>query len=163
MDQHRSRYARALVSIQLDFVLTQRTEEAEYSHFALTQTPLTFLRFPGLVSGRYHVSLPAAGTFSVENPGYWAAATRFLDARHHAMRAAFYGALHARALAPPRARTFTDAGMEVRVALREGAYPGFVWFGRQYAVDIAVPEAMRGNGPPMRRCVPFRYLPESRC
>ncbi|KAL0957694.1 hypothetical protein HGRIS_001474 [Hohenbuehelia grisea] len=44
------------------------TEESEYSHFAFTQTSLTFIRFPGMVESKYHLST-LSGVFAIENSG----------------------------------------------------------------------------------------------
>ncbi|EKM54901.1 uncharacterized protein PHACADRAFT_259066 [Phanerochaete carnosa HHB-10118-sp] len=56
--------------------------------------------------------------------------------REHAERRATAAAGEA------RKALFSGGGRESAVVLREGAYEGFVWFTRQYAVDFVVPEEL---------------------
>lgn len=122
-------------------------------------TDLTFLRFPGLVIGQYHLSMPGAGTFSIDNAGYWVHMNRLLEPGNGLMRAALAYALreHARR---PRKALFSGNGEERTVALREGAYDGFVWFPRHYTVDLLIPgELITGDWWQTKKCVPLPSLP----
>ncbi|KIP02588.1 hypothetical protein PHLGIDRAFT_287083 [Phlebiopsis gigantea 11061_1 CR5-6] len=113
-------------------------DEAEWSHWAFTHTDLTFLRFPGLVVGQFHVSVPGAGVFSIDNAGYWTAMNRVTEPGHNRIRAALYWAAQQRARAPRKA-LFSSGGTERHVELRDGAAEGFLWFPQRFAVDVLVP------------------------
>ncbi|KAI0261005.1 hypothetical protein BC834DRAFT_492851 [Gloeopeniophorella convolvens] len=111
-------------------------EEAEYSHFALLQTNLTFLQFDAMVPTRFHLTAGggAGGTYSLFNDGQWEFAA--LGAQTDPAARLLFSDLmdeHARGWAP-RA-TFSDAGHEREVHLRGGESAHFVWFDRKYAVD----------------------------
>lgn len=117
-------------------------DEAEWSHWAFTHTDLTFLRFPGLVAGQYHLSSPNIGTFSIDNGGYWSwAASALTDPSKNLIRAALFYALKERAKAPRKA-LFSSAGEERLVTLRDGEADAFLWFPQQYAVDFFVPQEL---------------------
>ncbi|KAL0958355.1 hypothetical protein HGRIS_000497 [Hohenbuehelia grisea] len=121
------------------------TEESEYSHFALTRTSLTFIRFPGMVESRYHLSSTLSGVFAIENPGYWNSTSSALEPAHVSMRAALSKTLDERRTLP-RQPTFSPEGKEYTVKLYEGQWEHFLWFPQRYAVHVEVDGAQTWEG-----------------
>ncbi|KAF4593083.1 hypothetical protein EYR38_008793 [Pleurotus pulmonarius] len=120
--------------------LTSATEECEYSHWALTQSSLTFLRFPGMVESGFHFSTTNRGVFSIENPGFWDLSLREMAPQNRATRVALGASLQGRKSLPPPFPTFTKGGKENEVILHVGEYTHVLWFPQQYAVNLLVDE-----------------------
>ncbi|KAF7430761.1 hypothetical protein PC9H_006472 [Pleurotus ostreatus] len=120
--------------------LTSATEECEYSHWALTQSSLTFLRFPGMVESGFHFSTTNRGVFSIENPGFWDLSLREMAPENREMRVSLGTSLQGRKSLPPPLPTFTRDGKENEVVLHVGEYTHVLWFPQQYAVNLLVDE-----------------------
>jgi hypothetical protein len=116
-------------------------DEGEWSNWAFAHTDLTFLRFPGLVSGQYHLSLPNVGTFSIENGGYWAAWNWVTESSQGLVRAALLHLMKERAKVPRKA-LFSALGEERTVRLYKGTYDGFLWFPQKYSVHFVAPREL---------------------
>ncbi|KAJ8523019.1 hypothetical protein ONZ45_g500 [Pleurotus djamor] len=124
------------------------TEECEYSHFAFTATNLTFLRFPGIVHSRYHISSISSGVYSIENEELWNSSSTISTissttrpsstAQVDALRAGLLKSLndYATNWTTERQPVTSDVGKEYVLDVQVGTFKWFLWFPQKYAVHI---------------------------
>lgn len=118
-------------------------DEGEYSNHLLAHaTDLTFLRFPAMVSSRYHLNTtPGKGSFGIWSDEAWKTAVgSLLRPSNHLSRAALANAIlsHVQYSPENQGLRLSGQGQQYQVNLREGLYDNHVWFPREIAVDFVV-------------------------
>lgn len=162
---------------------TNLSDEGEYSWHLLTQTNLTFLRFPAMVANHYHLSTTSnpfsssalSSVYGILDDYKWStqAHAHIINPSNRRARATLAQKVHdhksgllsavppthrrrasySRKAIPKLRKTFSDKGKEYEVALRIGAYQGHLWYPQRYAVDF-----VRNSSPAFNPPVSLKYV-----
>ena len=116
------------------------TEEVDYSNFAFYHSNLTFIMFPALVYSHRYISTPGRGVYTIERGKDHLVdlAMSGAEQRNSVVRSSINMMLDRYEEEWEHVPTFSAAGVQYPVELREGVWNGSRWFPQRFAVDFLI-------------------------